>query len=504
MARKKILLIEPPFYRLFKETYSLIKYPLSLAYLAAMIKRDTDWDVVVYNADFSEYREGWKIRYIRDKGFYNYLQILKNPQAYIWREIKEAILEFNPDIIGISIKSQNFAAAKNIAKIAKDINKDIVVMAGGPHASMASSDILNFKEFQICVRGEGEETIKELLRSFATQELNNLDKISGISYSRQGEIHHNPDRGYMEDLDSLPFPHKFAPEVLKDYEKYPKEAFQGIFATRGCPYDCFFCGSRLIWGRKIRYRSSENVTEEIKGLQKLGLRTVHFEDDSFGINKDYTMELCNRLKNKCIDLRWSCEINVKSADKEMISAMKESGCYAISLGVESGNDDILRKINKHITVNEILAAYKTIKKERILLTTFFIIGFPWDNRHTINDTYNLIKKMSDSVISYSIFTPYPGTEAYDYCKEKGLIKEPFDVSLYNHQSPANSFCVNLSYDEFRRMAERVEDLAERINLINQIKRFFLWDFKRKIANFDIRFILKELRLLLESLGFIRK
>ena len=147
----------PPFYRLFKDTYALARYPLSLGYLAGTIKKETDWDVMVYNADFIPDSEpGIKNSYMTSVGFDKYLCNLRDSSGQVWRETKSVILEYKPDVVGISSMSQNFASSRIVAKLAKEINRDTIVVVGGPHPSMVGGEVLKCRDIDICVKGEGE------------------------------------------------------------------------------------------------------------------------------------------------------------------------------------------------------------------------------------------------------------------------------------------------------------------------------------------------------------
>lgn len=485
----RILLIEPPFYRLFKNEYSLDRYPLSLGSLAGVIKERTDWDVMVHNSDFYPNSETMTIRYITTKGFDNYLNSLKDMSKRIWGEIKSTISEYKPTVVGISAKSQNFASACIVAKLAKEINKQIIVIVGGPHPSMVGAEVLNCPDIDIAVTGEGENTIVEILDTLDRQK--GFDGIRGIIFRKNGMIIENEPREFIENLDLLPFPHKNAPEVLKDYSQYPKTAFKNIFTVRGCPYDCFFCGSRKIWSQKVRYRSPENVIKEIKSLQKKGLRLIHFDDDTFGINKKYINDLCSALIIHCPGLKWSCELHVKLTDEQTISLMKRAGCCSVQIGIESGNNEILKEMRKNITIEEALSACKIIKEHGIRLEPFFMVGFPQETEESLNDTVKAIKKIDCDQVTYSIFTPYPGTEAFEFCKEKGLIDSSYDVSLYNHQSPANSFCINITPERFRMLASKIEKMVDRKNSLNRIKKIFSLNTFSRMQEYGIGKSLKK-------------
>ncbi|UCF06843.1 MAG: radical SAM protein [bacterium] len=476
--RRKILLIEPPFYRLFKSRYSLDRFPLSLGYLAGAIRGSKRWDVMAYNADFHPRSELMKVGYLTGPGFENYLNSLKEPSGEIWSEVRSVLEEYTPSIVGISAKSQNFASARMVARLVKEMDERIVVVMGGPHPSMLGGKLLDYPEIDIVVRGEGEKTITELLAAIEKRDA--FDDVRGISFRKGGRIVENPQREFIQDLDKLDFPHTIAPAVLRDYSSYPSSAFQFVFATRGCPYDCFFCGSRKIWSRKVRFRSVDNVIGEIESLRKLGLRYIHFDDDTFGVTKAYIRSLCNVLIERCPGLRWSCEVHGKLVDDEIMSLMKASGCYSVQIGIESGNNEILAAMKKNITIEEASAACEIIKKHGISVEAFFIVGFPQETEETLQDTVNAMKELHCDRLSYSIFTPYPGTEAYEFCKERGLIDERFDESLYYHQSPANCFCMNISPERFRVLAGRIERLVDRKNKLSRIKRIFSANVFKKI------------------------
>lgn len=479
----KILLIEPPFYRLFKETYSLSRYPLALGYLSGEIRKSTNWDVMAYNADFCPKNEPFKISYLTGIGFSNYISSLNGFSGKIWEEIRQTIKEYNPAVVGISTKSQNFKSALLVARIAKQIDEKMIVILGGPHPSMVGTDLLKFPEIDIAVVGEGEITLTEVLNAFEAQK--KLSDIQGIVYRNNGRIVANPKRDYITNLDSLCFPHDSAQEVLKDYIQYPLNAFENIFTIRGCPYNCFFCGSRNIWSRKVRFRSPENVVEEIKSLQKTGLKFIHFADDTFGINSPHIFNMCNALIQSCPGLKWSCELPVQLVNEQNISLMKSAGCSTIQIGIESGNNEILSKIRKNYSIDQALDACETINKHGIALQVFFIVGFPQDTENTLQDTINIMKRVKCEFIIYSIFTPYPGTEAFELCKEMGLIGSEHDVSLFNHQSPLNNFCINIPQKRFREIVSKIEKQVDRINYFNGLKKLLTIDTLKKTYELGI-------------------
>ncbi|MBI2852978.1 MAG: radical SAM protein [Chloroflexi bacterium] len=459
---RRILLVEPPFYRLYDTRFGVNIFPLSLGYLSAAIMSRTSWKVQAYNAEFSGQQVGISIDFLMKKGYKSYLNSLENTSGGIWEEVKAAIADFAPDVLGITCKSQNFASVRIVARLAKEIDKEIIVVVGGPHPSMDGVNVMKCPDIDICVRGEGEETAVELLS--AIDEGKDWGDVSGIMFRKNGDVCQTPPRSYIGDLDSLPFPHEVAPEVLKDYSRYPLTAFHRIFAIRGCPFNCSFCGSRYVWSRRARHRSVENVVRQIQSLQKMGLTFIHFDDDTFGVNKEYIRDLCHAIKSNCPGLTWGSEIHVNLVDRETIGLMKSAGCVFLQLGIESGSNRMLELIRKGITVEKALSVCEMIKGVGgIHLNTFFMAGFPQETEETLRDTCNVMEAVKCDSISFSIFTPYPGTELFELCKERGLIGSDFDISLYNHQSPNNYFCPNIPRQKFRELVSEMVRLVDAKN-----------------------------------------
>jgi radical SAM superfamily enzyme YgiQ (UPF0313 family) len=502
--RRRILLVNPPYRRLFKDTFSLTKYPLSLGYLAGTIKEETDWDVMVYNADFSPTAEDVTVSYLAGPGFENYQRNLKDLSTRAWRELKATIEDYEPEIIGIYTCASNSTSAAVTASLAKEINKHIVVVVGGPHSTAAGQETLIDLNIDVAVKGEGEKTIVDLLN--ATAHVESFASVKGIIYREHDQLTETPGRELAADLDHLRFPYKYAREVLKDYEKYPKSAFNVIMVSRGCPYDCFFCGSRSIWNRIARYRSVANVVDEMKSLMNIGLKSFEFNDDTFTLNREYTCELCDALIQECPGISWTCETRVDRVDEQLVALMKRAGCRAIYLGVESGNNAILKQMRKGTTLAEAVQATEMVRKHGIRVRANFLVGSPWETEDTLNDTFRAMRAIR-ATIGYSIFTPYPGTEAFEYCAKAGLIEQGYDVSLYNHQSPENCFCMNIPKERFRELASKIENYVDKHNtreyllsldIVNALKSYGNSHSSKSLPSM-IRAIIRHCRWLLRGM-----
>lgn len=495
--KKKILFVNPPHLRLYKDSYATNVYPAGLAYLAGMIKRKTDWNVMVYNADFTPGSEiNFSVSYASGPGFKNYLKNLRDLSMSIWAEVRSTVAEYRPTVIGIYCCAASFASASIVAKLAREFDRQSIVVMGGPHPTTVPREVLRDSSVDVVVKGEGEETIVELLGTI--EKKFSFEGVKGIAYRSSGGIIETPERPCIENLDSLGFPLTFAPEVLKDYEKYPKSAFRYVYTSRGCPYNCSFCGSRYVWSRNQRLRSVANVVEEIKSLRKIGLKWIEFGDDTFGTNKGYLQRLCESLFRECPGLLWGCETRANLIDEETVALMKEAGCRSIDIGIESGNNEMLKKIRKGITVEQSLTAADVIRKHGIKLTANFMIGFPEETEETLDDTFNVMKKIKGLLI-FNIFTPYPGTETFELCRKAGLIDNEFNVALYNHQSPENCFCMNIKKERFRELALEMEKFADRHNAKYDFNNIFSFNALYKIHDYGIRWSLRKLVSVIRSL-----
>jgi radical SAM superfamily enzyme YgiQ (UPF0313 family) len=488
--KKVILLVNPPYYRLFKKTYTYNKYPLPLGYLATAIKSSTDWTPKVYNADFALLTEPRQLSYLKNQGFVDYRRNLENKNYPVWNEVRKIIQNFQPEIIGITCCSSTSKSAQAVANIAKSLNKDCTVIIGGPHPSLIRKEALADTNIDIVIKGEGEDTIVDLLNKIGNNET--IENVKGIIYRANNEIKENPDREPIQNLDKLAFPAKWAEEILIDYEKYPASVCNAILTSRGCIGNCLFCGSHAVFSRKTRFRSPEDIVEEIQFLQKKGVTIFEILDDTFGINGDILRKLCRLLTEKCQGIKWKCETRVDLITEENLALMKKAGCTEIEIGIESGNNEVLKQIRKNITIEQAMATAKIIKKKGIVVCANFLIGLPMDTIQTINDTYKAMQKI-DGKINFSIFTPYPGSEGFEYCKKANIMDCEGDPSLYNHQSPENCFTMNINKATFKAISEEMERYVEVRNSREELKQLISTASIYKLINFGTFRSLKSLK-----------
>jgi len=351
---------------------------------------------------------------LEEKG-YGVSVIDANAENLTKGEISFRLAELKPDVVGISC---NYSPLHNPSlQIAAMIKSEfgIPVIAGGNHATALAEYILGCsRDIDFIARGEGEIVLPDLLE--ALQSGANLNHIKGITYREANSMCSTPDAPLMTDIDKLPMPAYH----LLPMDKYTR---YNIIASRGCPFNCSYCASGVIFKRKMRYRSPEMVVDEIEQLfQTYGKRHFWFSDDTFTSIPRYTNALLDELIKRDIRITWSCLTRVDIVTKELLEKMKRSGCSYISYGIESGNQEMLNKMGKAITLGEILTTLKLTSEVGIKQYAFFMVGFPGENWKTIMDSYKLIYQSKLDGAAFNILIPLPGTRLMSELVKANLLK----------------------------------------------------------------------------------
>ena len=392
---RRLLLAYPP-YKLYQTVP-----PLGLGYLASYVREnqeDTDARIIDYNVEGSL------------SSFYS-------------RNLSKDLEPF--DIIGIGFMTPMETEAIHLARVAKGMGKS--VLFGGPHASALPEEMLSTGLVDAVVRGEGERTLVELCKIWTEDGFGDLSDVDGVSFTDDGSVKHNPDRSFIEDLDSIPFPARDLLKLDAYMVKYPGLAFSkptvNIIGSRGCPNRCIFCASCVIWRRKTRFRSPENIIEELESvINDFGIRQFNFNDDTFTLRTDNVIRMCEMMIDKGLDVKWACSTRVTSADKEMFRMMKESGCTRVGLGIESANPVVLKNMKKGITVEKASQAVRLAKEADLEVISYFLVGNPGENRKSVKDNIDFILKHElDSFPG--VVEPLPGTELYEIAKERGWLRD---------------------------------------------------------------------------------
>lgn len=396
----KVLIVNPPY---TKKVYSGLKnavqmeIPLGIAYLGAALEQ-ANISVEILDANAEE------------------LSIKKT--AY-------KILKNNADIIAFTSATNTVTAVYEIANYIKKYSNKIIIIGGHHPTSAPEQTLKESKDIDFLILGEGELTLVDLIKNIKSPE-----KVNGIAHrNKQNKIIITEPRERIKDLDSLPFParHLFNHKLYRPGAFFnigiPNKKYATIITARGCPNRCTYCSSVHFWGTLVRFRSPENIISEIEHLIKTyGTKQIAILDDTFTASRSRVEKFCDLILEKNIKIKWWCYARVNTIDHELIKKMKKSGCFALNLGIESGDEQVLKSINKNIDLNQVRNVIQAAKKEDLLVHTSFMIGLPGDTCETIIKTIDFAIELNPHVALFCITTPFPGTELYNQAKEKGWLK----------------------------------------------------------------------------------
>lgn len=350
-----------------------------------------------------------------------------------YEELEQLIIENKFDIVGITTMTQTMVDVLELAKIVKKCNSKTKIVVGGHHTAIYPKETAELENIDFVVVGEGEETFLELAQALKNN--TNLKDVNGLVYQENGKIVFTKGRETKKDLDSLPFPDR----EFTEYKKYTSlltryDIATTIITTRGCPFKCTFCDRPTI-SNKIRYRSAQNIVDEIEECLELGIKNFIFYDDTFTVNKKRVIEFCELVISKKLDITWNIRTRVDTVDEEMIIALKKAGCVGINYGVEAGNDKIMKNLKKGITVEQVKQAFAITQKHKVSTVAFFMIGNPGEELSDIEDSFNLAIELNPTYYHLNILTPFPSTELYLSALREGVIKEDYWLEFAKNPIP---------------------------------------------------------------------
>lgn len=335
------------------------------------------------------------------------------------------VRDFKPRLVGFYAMTWTYRQAAAIAKKIKQTNTEIITMIGGPNVSCLPQYSLELGDFDFGVYSEGEETVAELVKKLEGKNNLEYNQIKGLIFKKDGQTIINPPRPLIENLDTLPFPARHLLPIKKYFDVFSrKKHFATIIATRGCPFNCIFCDRQNRMGRKWRVRTPENIVREIKEtIDNYGIREFMFFDDNLIVDKQWGLELCQKLEP--LKIIWECRNRVDLVDEEILKAMKRAGCYRIRFGFESGDNRILKVLKKGITVEQSLKTAELCKKIGIEIYGYFMLGIPEETPETMEKTIDLALKIEPSFAIFSKTILIPGSELFDYGIAVGQIDQEY-------------------------------------------------------------------------------
>lgn len=489
----KVLLINLPHIQR-KGLYPRVVFePIGLAYIGAVLEKE-GYNVHILDAIGS--------------GFDKFTDIDDDRQlvGLSYEEIDNYVRKISPQVVGIGIPfSMRAKGAFSVASGVKQINKNIITILGGIHATSSPLECIQHPDVDYIVTGEGEVPMLKLIKTIKKGNPKELEEIGGIGYKKEGISIINPREIPIENLDELPFPARHLLPMGRYFEASKAfmtgrhgKRFACVITSRGCPFQCTFCVSHVLMGRRWRYRSPENVVDEIEMLvKKYGIDFIHFEDDNMTLRKDRIIRICDLLIERKLKIKWDTPNGVRAdtLDEEVLLKMKASGCQHICVAPESGNQYVVNNIiKKRMDLNKVEEAVRLCKKIGIKVDAFFVIGSVGETKKQIEDTIKFAKKLRKLGVSrchFHIATPFEGTELYEEAKKNVCLVEPPQgcIQLETLRIATPEFTVE-DIDRYLIEGSKVNPIipTDKIGLIF----YLLFNNPVKLAKTSINYIIKRI------------
>jgi len=425
----RVLLINPP------NTYNkgddfAVTFPLGLAYLAAVLERNGDEAIVIDSL------AGHDPPAQPTDGFFRV--------GMTEAELVASTLRLKPDLVGLTCAyTVQYPTTRSLAQAIKRAT-DVPIVIGGAHCSALPDETLAEGCFDYVVIGEGELPLLALCAHLERGV--SLAGVKGIAYRDAAGKSHSNNKEPLKDVDEVPMPARHLFDMSKYvYSPYSHNGstlrmpYATMITSRGCPLKCSFCSVHTIWGRNNRTRGAQETVDEIEHLHRVyGIREIHFEDDMLTLDRKRMVAICREIVARGLDITWTTPngVFVNTLNEPLLTAMKESGCYQLALAIESGSEPVLRNLmKKNVSLDYARDVVKMMRKLKMGVYFFFIVGMPGETEADILKTIEYAKELLPDEAYFSIATPYPGTPLYDECLKHGYIPANYDPTLMRPTQP---------------------------------------------------------------------
>lgn len=451
MESKRVLLCNPPFYRLLGSRYNANS--LGIAYVASVLNHNGH-DAWLYNSDYVNERHFINLKKLFSK-FDDYKKYFEDENNELWNEVVENILEFKPDWLGFTAYTAGLTAIKIISKKVKAAAPHIKQVIGGPHSTM-DPDLLNkIPTLDYAIKREGEFAMLSLVNGEDPKTTPGV-----VSRNSLGMLNDNGDYPPIKPIDQLPFPErdKFW-KIPEEDRKFVDVSY--VVTIRGCPYRCSYCASPEHWKRnKTQYRTPESVLSELKHLKekywgqikeydysqsnnidkkdKLLVKDnaiVYFVDDVFTVKKDRVKKILQGMIDQDLKMPFKAEMRTDHLDSEVCRLLKEAGCVRAKIGIESGSPRIIKQIQKDETREEMLEGCRMLKSAEVPFTIYLMCGFPGETDDDLDMTIDFARQVQADYYSLGVLSPYFGTQIYNQLLKEGFPLDKTPDHYFFHSSP---------------------------------------------------------------------
>ncbi len=471
--RFRVLTLRPPYTRL-KGIGQAPFFPLGIGYLTAVLNQEPRIEARLY---YPENQPAGESMLIFDKeGVFaarshaqkKYDSALADNTHPVWQEVKEVLSSFKPHVVGLSVLTPEVGSAMKVSEIVREVLPESIIVWGGVHPTFATADTLKFPGVDYVVAGEGEESFRDLV--LALQSGKTPDAIPGVMSSGNLDQPVNC-RALIQNLDEIPMPSR---DQVWFPDRFSPAALGSIMHSRGCPWRCGFCSSRQFWQERVRFRSADQVVDEISKINRdFGIRVFTFWDDAFTIDRQITEELCEAIIRMKPSIAWRTATRMDLLDDSMLRLLKRAGCVQLELGIESGSPRITEMIRKDIDLDRAPDIIENANRHGIACGVFLMAGFPDETREDLLQTLDFMTRIKPAEIVLNVFDPMPGSEQFHRCIELGLLPKEIDYSHYPLWPDAH-FVSNMEPEEFNVLVDKISRYvfgynASRTALVRRIK-----------------------------------
>jgi anaerobic magnesium-protoporphyrin IX monomethyl ester cyclase len=393
-----------------------------------------------------------------------------------WKEVNEILADFQPDVVGMSCVTATYNTAIKTLKAVKAFDESILTAMGGHHVTFTVEETLGEPCVDYVIRGEGEEVFPALLKSILNGKPHPL--LDGVCFKKGNGVCNEDSLAVVKDISKLPFPDRNA---VAKYD--PPNIY--VLSSRGCPFKCTFCSASNMYGGAWRKRSVEDVLDELEVISGIrdGEVVVQFGDETLTADTRWTKRLCRGIIERELRFKWYSNSRVDSimGDPEMLQLMKESGCQGVSLGIESGVQEIIDSFQKGITFEQAVSAAQMLRDSSVFQQWYLMIGSGngYDTREYIRKSVKFMKVIPYDLVQISILTPFPGTVLYDQLVREGrLLHKNWDLydGLHCVYEPSGMTVEELE----KELTEAYRQIYFHSGFINFIRR--IYRFRNAIAN----------------------
>ena len=386
------------------------------------------------------------------------------------------------DLIGMTVFSPVYFEVKQIFNKIKNTHCNVPICLGGPYVTTIMEEIFIETSAEFAIFGEGEVTFSQLL--FHLKGEKKLEDIDGLMYKENLEIKVNKPRARITNLDELPIP---------AYDIFPMERYpiHRLVTSRGCEFSCIWCNSSSIWKNSFQYMSVPKMIAEVEYLiTNFGKKIFVFGDNTFNFDLQRLEEFCDLLIEKNIQILWSVSFRADNITPEIACKMRKSGCYNVSIGIESANNEVLKKMGKNTTIEKISAGIKILKDADIEIMSQYVIGSPFDTLDTIKESIEYAKTSGCDYANFYTVLPFKGTPQWDYVLKHGTM---YSNKIHNFHTVKPRIIFETPEFSFKDRLEAIKLVKKEGFYSNKDTKTWWFDFAKEVG-------LKIQRLLPKSIG----